>query len=218
MPFPFPHRLLTIHWVNPTQPDETGQTGLRFGDGTPPTQADVDACRVPLETLWGNPAALIPNGYKLAFLRLAAIAEDGRYVPGSFAKDFVWTTLYPGAGAATPIFPIQTACASTLVTALPRGQASKGRMFLPPLAAVLGDDYRWTTAQANARSAGLATCINSLQTALGAQAQVYSKGTVRSSVGLRAEITGVKTGIRPDVQRRRGREVAEGYGSTSAVT
>lgn len=218
MPFPITHKLLTLHWTTPDQPDETGQTGVRFAGTEAITQAMVDACKTAVSDFWSLAANRIPNGYKLQFIRLASIAPDGKYPPGSFARDGVYAVQIPGGGLSTPVFPLQTACASTLVTASPRGQASHGRMFLPPIADVLNTDYRWSVTPAATRSTGLANMLVALSTPVGGKPGVYSKGTVKSSVGLVQLVTGVKTGIRPDVQRRRGRAVPESYSATAAVT
>lgn len=217
MPFPIAHKLLTIHWTTPGQPDETGQTGIRFAGTEPITQAMVDAAKTPVSTFWTTSGNRIPNGYKLTFLRLASIGTDGKYVPGTFAKDAVYAPVNPGGGLTTPVFPIQTACVSTLLTAAPRGQAAKGRLFLPPITDILNDDFRWSATPSASRSTGVATMLTALASAVGGVAGVYSKGTKGSAAGLVRVVTGVQTGIRPDVQRRRGRAVPESYSATAAV-
>lgn len=218
MTFPLTHKLLTIHWITPSQPDETGQTGIRFAGTEPITQAMVDAAKPVVQTFWNSLNGRISNSYKLAFLRLASIGTDGKYVPGSFARDAVYAVPSPGGGAATPVYPIQTACVSTLLTAAPRGQAAKGRMFLPPITDILNDDYRWSATVGASRSSALATMLHDLAGPLGGVPGVYSKGTKGSATGLVRPVTGVQTGIRPDVQRRRGRAVPESYSATAAVT
>lgn len=217
MPFVRNHLYLTLHWVPSGAPLETGQCGIRFDSQAAATQALVDSCKSPVLTFWNSVNTNIGPDFVLKYLRLARIGTDGKYIPGSVAFDA--TISSGGAGGGTGnTYPLQVASAATLVTAVPRGQAAKGRMFLPPLASALSTDYRYPQATADARSATLATMITALNVLMGGPAAVLSKGTTRSSVGAVQAVTGVQHGRRPDVQRRRGKGVTELYGTKSNVT
>lgn len=219
MPFPSSHLLLTLHWEPLNVTGETGQVGIRFDSPHAATQARVDALAATLRTFWTTGGGIRAD-YGLKYARLARIGTDGRYTNAS-SYDYVFTDStfgLAGGTSATNALPLQVATASTLTTAVPHGTASKGRIFLPPLSTAIGADYQWTAAQTNTRSAGVAAMLTSLGGLLGGPAAVFSKGTQRVPGGLSRPITGVKTGRRPDVQRRRAKAIVEQYGTTSSVS
>lgn len=221
MPFARSHLYLSIHWRPSAYPSETGQCGIRFDNPTASvSQALVDACKVPVSTLWSTVAARIPNDHALMFVRLARIAADGHYVAGTSSFDGTFgATGVTGSGGIRGN-PLQVACATTLTTDVPHGQASKGRIFLPALnvsPTTAGDDL-WTVADVNARSTAVAAMITSLNTVLGGNAAIFSQGSVRSAVPVTRSVTGVVTGRRADVQRRRAKGVPDVKGGPISVT
>lgn len=218
MAFPRNHLYLTVHWIPSSAPLETGQFGLRFDTQAATTQALVDACKPAVQTFWAALGDLVPTDMGLKFLRLARIGTDGKYIPGSVAYDAVYGAgTIAGGGGATPIYPLQMSMVTTLKTAVPRGQGSHGRVYLPAPSSALGSDYRWPATSADARSAGLTTMVQSLNTVIGGPLVVASRGTVRGGPGLFQTVTGLQTGRRPDVQRRRARAVTELYGQLTTV-
>lgn len=221
MSYPEKHLLLTIHWRHSSWPLEMGQVGIRFhvtGAGNlDATQAKVDACKPAVQTFWTALGAKIPSLYGLDFLRLARIDETGRYVAGSSSFDARYGASTLSGGGTLPVTPMQTACVTTLMAGVPHGQASKGRIYLPPIAATPGQDGLWTASDCNSRSSNLATMLTSLNTALNGNAAIYSSGTQRSSDGLARAVKSVATGTRPDVQRRRAKGVPDVRGTASAV-
>lgn len=226
MPYPEPHIYLTVNWKDTREPDEGGQFGIRFDPvGSTVNQAMVTACATAVSTFWTHADSQIPTPYVLSYLRMAMIGEDGKYVPGTFSRDHSY-----GAGVAptpatwTPM-PLQVSSVATLLTEFPRGQASRGRLYLPPLTSAVQTTGRWLAADVNRRADRLALMLTTLNGVikenpggLPAFAAVYSKGTVKNAAGLRAFVTGVKIGTRPDVQRRRAKSMLEVYGNTSPVT
>lgn len=217
MPFPSSHLYLTLHWLNTQLPVERGQTGIRFDSPKAATQARVDALTATVQTFWTS-AGNIGGDYGLLYFRLARIGPDGHYSNAS-SYDHVMSTSPNGVGGGSSQvpYPLQVACASTLTTSVPHGDASKGRMYLPPLPIALPSDLQWTASAANARSAAVAALLASAGPILGGPAAVFSKGSARNPLGIQRRITGVKTGRRPDVQRRRAKSVLEAYGTESAV-
>lgn len=217
MPFPNEHIYFTVHWLT-YGTGETGQFGLRFDNTAPLTQAMVNACATPVQTMWSSAGAGIEDGYRLTFLRAAKIGTDGKYLPGSVSLDYTYSNPPVGGGGITIArYPLQTALATTLTTAIPRGQASKGRIYLPWINQALGSDYLFPLTQANSRSAAVATMLTALNVQLGPLC-VFSKGTKTSTAGAKHVVTGVKTGRRPDVQRRRAKQQVESYGALSTVS
>lgn len=222
MPFPESHLLLTLHWKHSSWPLETGQCGIRFhteGAGNlDATQARVDAAKPAVQTMWSALATKIPIQYGLDFLRLARIDSGGRYVLNTSSFDSRYSSGVLSGGGTSSTLPMQTACATTLLTNTPHGQATKGRIFLPPISANCGLDGLWSASDVNARSSAIATMLTSLNTALNATAFVYSTGTTRRAAGLGRPVTGIATGMRPDVQRRRAKGVTDSGGTRSSVT
>lgn len=212
------HLYLTAHWSVMGASPEVGQFGLRILNNAAATQALVDSAATAVQTMWASAGAGIEAGYHLEYLRLASIGTNGKYVPGSISYDHIYTSpVAGGGGTVTHRFPLQTALVSTLTTAQPRGQAHSGRIYLPWFNTSLGSDALFPLAQVNTRSAAVATMLNSLALVIGAAA-VFSKGTKTSTTGATNTVTGVKTGRRPDVQRRRAKQLGEAYGSTSTVS
>jgi hypothetical protein len=215
--YPSDHLYLTAHWEVQGVAGETGQFGLRILSVSAASQALVDAAASAVSTMWSSAGAGIENSFLLRYLRLARIGGDGLYVPGSISYDHIYTSSPAGGGGTTTArYPMQSALASTLVTAMPRGQAHSGRIYLPWINQALGTDALYPLTQVNSRSVAIATMLTSLASAVGAVG-VFSKGTKTSSLGAVHVVTGVKTGRRPDVQRRRAKQMAESYGTTSTV-
>lgn len=221
MPYPESHLLLTLHWIHTGWPLEAGQTGIRFhvtGAGNlDATQARVDACIASVKGMWNSAGAKIPLDYQLKFLRLARIDVDGRYKQGTSSFDGIVPATGSGGGGTTNVLPIQSACVTTLRASVPHGQASHGRLYLPPISATPASNGLWTSADADARSSAVASMLTNLNTQISGTAMVYSTGTKRSVAGAGRKITSVQTGTRPDVQRRRAKGVADIKGALSAV-
>lgn len=219
MTFPNAHLYLTLHWVMGGLPAEIGQCGMRFDTTAPATQGLVDACAGPVQTFWALANAAIHADYRLSYLRLASIAPDGKYVVGTVAYDHVYPGTIPGGGIATQLQPLQIASVATFNTAVPRGQAHRGRVYLPPIADTLQTGYVYQTASANNRANSLAAMCTSLNTALGGKLTIFSKGTKAApTVGAKNLVTSVKIGTKPDVQRRRANREVEVYGSNWNIT
>lgn len=226
MAYPSNHLYLTVSWEDTREPNEGGQFGIKFdAPATSVTQAMVDAAWTPVQTLWQSAGFAVPAPYRLRKLRLALIGTNGQYVPGTFSRDFIHPTgITVSANSANPM-PMQVAQVATLLTELPRGQASHGRLYLPPLSTPLDATGRWSTAACDSRATAVALCLTQLNAAIQSPpgglpsiASVFSKGTVKNANGLRSFVTGVKIGTRPDVQRRRAKGMAELYGAVKAVS
>lgn len=207
MTFPNPYLYLTFHWAVAGTP-EVGQFGLKFDNVAAASQALVDGCGAAATSMWGATTMDISSFYRLAYLRLASIGVDGKYVPGTIAYDHTFPGSVPGGGAATILFPLQTAHVMSLHTAMPRGQAHAGRVYLPSITENLSTAAVWTAAQCTSRNNTFATMLTALNTALGGPVSVFSKGTKAApTVGAKHAITTVNSDTRPDVQRRRAKQL-----------
>lgn len=207
------HRLLTVHWQS-VGTLETGQFGLRFLGDTDVSQSLVDSLATAVSTWWASTSTLIPSGKALAFLRLAHIGVDGKYVPGTIAYDHTYSPVVAGGGSGSnSIQPPQVANVISLTTDLPRGRAHRGRVYAPTIAASYTAPGVWDPSVVTPRVTSTVTMLNALNVAMGGSLAVMSK----IGAGASHVVTGIAIGSRPDVQRRRAKGIVETY-STGTVT
>lgn len=211
MTFPNAHLYLTAHWITAGVTGETGQFGLRFDSTAPATQTLVDACKGAVQTMWTASTSAIYPDYQLQFLRLASIGTNGNYVPGTIAYDGIYTSPPVGGGVTTITrFPIQVAHVATLLTAMPRGQASHGRVYLPYLDDTIQSNWQWQLATTNSRMNTFSAMLTALNAVMPGPLTIFSKGTKAApTVGAKNVVTQVQAGTRPDVQRRRAKGQVE---------
>lgn len=149
--------------------------------------------------------------------KVSWVGVDGKLKPGSLVQVATNTTPTPGAesGAATAhMFP-QNTIAVTFLTAIPRGRASKGRVFPAPVCNILQSSGQISSGIRDliaAQWALLLTRVNALSEI--GSAQVMS----REGTGLSANIVNTRVGMVVDTQRRRRRSLVETPFATSAVT
>lgn len=217
MTYPNPYLYLTFHWAAAGS-GEVGQFGLKFDSAAPATQALVDGCGAAATTMWGALTMDICQFHRLQFLRLASVDVNGHYVAGTIAYDHVFPGSVPGGGAAINEYPLQVAHVLSLHTAMPRGQAHEGRVYLPPITENLGTAWTWTPAQCTSRNNTFATMLTALNGALPGPATVFSKGTKAApTVGAKHAITQVNSDTKPDVQRRRAKQLGSVLGIPANV-
>ena len=217
MSYPNAHNYLTVHWTYGSV-SEYGQFGLRFDGGGPVTQAMVDGAAAAVQTFWSTSTARMPSQYKLAYLRLARIGTDGKYVPGTVSYDHNYAPAVSGGGTEQAIYPLQTATVATLRTGLMRGLAHGGRIYLPPLVDPLDSSYRWTTAAVNNCCNTLAAMLSSLDGSDLGELTIFSKGNADFPTGNKLPVTGVQIDTKPDTQRRRAKQLPGVYGLLSNVS
>lgn len=220
MPFDVRHKLLTVHgrlWTATGTP-EFWTFGMRIQpiSNVNVTQAQATACHTAVAAWWADATngPFVQNQHNYTGVKLAPIGTDGRYPPGEQAYEGPAVTT-AGTGTTTANWPGQCAVASTLISSKPggRGRASKGRVYLPPLATVIGSDGRISAATATRVSTGLANLIGALNdiTDLGGVAIFSSVGS-----GDHYPVVQVRTGTVVDTIRRRRRQMPEN--PTAAVT
>ena len=213
MTYPNAHLMLSIHWGYGASTSEKAQTSLRFDSTTPASATLVQNAAAAVSTFWSTATALVDHIYKLEFLRLASIGTDGKYVPGTIAYDWIYSGSVPGGGSGgTDLykFPLQVSAVSSLLTGLARGQAHKGRLYLPYITSNIQTNWNWQSADITTRSTAVAQMITTLNTVMPGPASVFSKGTkAQPTVGAKHAITQVVTGGKPDTQRRRAKQAAE---------
>lgn len=150
---------------------------------------------------------------KLTSIKLNRIGTDGKYTAGS-TMEHVYGTPIPGAGTSAFI-PPQLATVATLRTAVERGKASKGRMFLPVCNgfSVVASDGRATLANALRCAQGVASLIDRLNTIYNSPPGVATPGhvAVMSNIGsgTTRTVTSVTVGRVTDTMRSRRSSLLE---------
>lgn len=224
MPYPNTHMYLTVlgdayggteHW----------QFGLRLSDGGLSGQVTADACRPVISDWFAN----VNNGFiathRLTSVKCARIDTDGQYQDNTISGESFQVPPTPGAtawSADQQAIPQNTVVA-TLTTAVPRGYASKGRIFLPPQIWNVQSDGLISVADATSVANSVKSLINSLN-ALSVVGNVIvasrgkgvravdAKGKVTYTFpnpGAQNNVTGVQVGRVVDTQRRRRRQLSE---------
>lgn len=145
----------------------------------------------------------------LTGIKLNRLDTSGHYADPD-TREFTYSAPVYGGTGGNPA--PQLTMVSTLLTNTPRGLASKGRMYMPPQAQLLGlgNDGRLTTAQATAVATATTDLIHRLNTVyipLGASVCVMSK----SGAGTTRVVNGVAVGRVPDTMRSRRNTQTEDY-------
>jgi hypothetical protein len=98
----------------------------------PVTQSLADDIAAVVGTWWGGGGALQPgfaSPHVLQSLKLNRIGVDGHYMDPVTIEHLYTTPVVPGVSAFPPA---QLSTVATIRTVVPRGLASKGRMYFPP--------------------------------------------------------------------------------------
>jgi hypothetical protein len=213
VPYPNAHLYLTWHWTQNGALAEQGQCGFRFDSTAPASQLLVDNCATAVQAFWTAATSGIESAFLLSYIRLASIGTNGLYVPGTVAYDHTFAGVNGGGGAIPGRFPLQISMVSSLRTALPRGRAHAGRVYLPWFNNALQSDFTWQGADGNNRSNTLASRLHDLNLVMPGPLSIFSK----VSTGFKNPVTQVVTGRKPDTQRRRARQIPEVYGIPANV-
>lgn len=212
---------------------EKWQFGLKLSDGGISNQVTVDAIWADIQKWWiADSTAYTPsNGFfsltthRLTEVKVARILASGKYPPTEASASHFFVPAVAGANPPLAGQIAQGSLVATLTTSLPRGLASKGRVFLPPSAR-----YNTTTSGliSTADATAIADSVRILITALNANpqvgnVQVFSRGKRQRgpdlpngkrtytypNPGAAFNVTGVRVGRVIDTQRRRRRALVE---------
>lgn len=213
---------------------ERWQFGFRLQPKSVGNQAVADAISVHVRNWWD---AISPYStgvdkfhslttHRLTEIKCASIDVDGKYPADEPSASHFYV---PGAvgGTNPPAGTIpQATMACTLTTALPRGLASKGRIFVPPSGTMLPEtaDGKVSAARAGEMAASIKRLINDINAdPLVGNVAIFSRGRgvpSYNAVKHRVEytypnpgavqlVTGVRVGRVVDTQRRRRRQLTE---------
>jgi hypothetical protein len=191
-------------------------------------QAHASAIQSAVTAFWsgGTSGTQFFNTHRLQGVKVAVIDPDGQYPDGHIAGEVMFANVAGpyvlGGGERTVA---QNAMCVTLTTLRPRGLASKGRFFLPPMNWQISSDGLISTAGRDAIVTRVKTFLDAVNAAApaGEDIAVFSRGKgVKSfnaetgkiewdypNTGYFATVTGVEVGRVVDTIRRRRRQLVE---------
>jgi hypothetical protein len=238
--YPVQHQYLTIIGDS-YGATERWQFGLRLSDGGIDNLATAKAIQDDV-ALWWNGFAPYANGvdnfsptltHRLTEVKVARIQPDGLYPPAEASGTVFYAPPLPGPGPLVDGQTAQQTMAATLLTAVPRGLGSQGRVYLPPSWLMKpAADGRLSQATADVIAASVAHLIKDINAnGLVGNVQIISKGKgVRvddipnkrwhyeyPTAGVANNVIGVQCGRVVDTQRRRRRSLAESPGALKVV-
>lgn len=232
MPFPIQHTYVSVIG-DAYAGTERWQFGFRLTPQVVGNEAAALALSVHLEDWW-RPRAPYGLGttfnasasHRLTELKVATIQPDGTYPDDQPSYSHFFLPPINGSNQIPAGTTAQDTVAVTLTTALPRGLASKGRMFLPPSSLYLpaqADGLLTAAAASNIRDS-IKLLINQINAdPLIGNVAVFSRGkgvpqfdAARNKIiytypnpGAVNNVTGVSVGRVIDTQRRRRRQLGE---------
>ena len=231
MTFPAQHQYVSVIG-DAFSSTENWQFGFRITDGGISNAATAAALGPILLAWWNGTGAYASNflmqppaTHRLTEIKVARIGTDGLYPPTEASASYFYPTPIVGGTAASQWQVPQGTVAVTLRTALPRGLASKGRLYLPPSVGYqIAADGRMSVLAADKYAGMVRILVNEINAAtLIGNVAVFSPGkAVRGpdkpngkptytypGLGAMQNVTGVSCGRVVDTQRRRRRQLAE---------
>lgn len=213
----FPHKVVKVT-LSGTMfgGQEIWSTGFHMGfegqDAPAITETGASDISAAWETFFKATTSEISNKYTFNLCKLSMLATDGKAVPDS-AVYYSPPTAVTG-GSNSSAMPPQVALVATLANSLPRGLATKGRMFLPGVNSVVD-----ATGHLSAITCG--NIATNLQTFFGAimndadtpgRAVLASTGNaLQLRPGAIRNVTQIRVGNVYDTQRRRRNAMTEAY-------
>lgn len=198
---------------------EEWSTGFYIGhedaDASVPTQQDVDYIATRWETFFETAVVQISNQYLTTGVKLAQHDEDGSTILANTV--FHNYTTQPVGADGNIKYPPQIAYVATMMSDIPRGLGSHGRMYLPGVCCAIETTGRMSSGNTGNKATHFKTFLDGVNTDLGIRGTVIlaSKGrTVPSVIApFNKEVTKIRCGDVYDTQRRRRNGMKENYSS-----
>lgn len=195
---------------------EVWSTGFYLGSesaaSAPITDTAVSDVSAAWETFFKAASSGISSSYKFKMCKLVEIGVDGKTLPDT-AKYYSPQTVVSG-GSAQPPYPPQIALVATLSNSLPRGLATKGRMFLPGVNFAVDTSGHIATANIEGLATNLKTFFDNMynDADLPGRPVLMSTGVaIQLRPGAVRNVTQIRVGNVFDTQRRRRNALNESY-------
>jgi hypothetical protein len=203
---------------------EQWTTGFWLGNvsggdiGQSPTEADCQLIANRWKTYFESAGSQTHGSWRTDGVKIALISENGTTTPGATAF-YYYPSSIAGIQNANLQAP-QVSLVATMTSARARGYASKGRMYLPGVAAAVQNDGRIALANTASIRTGLKTFFDGVNTDFADDYEVVLNSQevagIPGHAPLMVPVTAVKVGNVYDTQRRRRNQLVEIY-ETSAL-
>jgi len=198
------------------QGTEEWSTGFHLGgqsaDVEPPTEAGAAVIAAAWKTFWQTNAVSVSSKWQFTGVKLATLDLDGTAYGNEQVYHYEAT---PASGAGVIHWPAQVALVATLLSDVPRGLASKGRMYLPGIASSLTDAGKLSNTTVSAVATNLKAFFDDINTnfELPGVATIASRGSKPPLIGdpVTRTVQSIRIGDVPDTQRRRRNQLVEVY-------
>jgi hypothetical protein len=195
---------------------EIWTTGFYMGwenqDATAITPTGVADISNAWGTFFGAATTTVSSAFRYTMCKVAMIAQDGKTIADS-AQYFSPAAPVVGGGTSNA-FPPQVSLVATLANSLPRGLATKGRMYLPGINRQLQPDGKLDSTSCTQIATNLKTFFDTIHLdadlpgnpvlASVGRGPLHTDGAIRN-------ISQIRIGSVYDTQRRRRNALTESY-------
>lgn len=216
-PMAYPHRVARVT-LSGTMfgGQEIWSTGFFMGfegqDAPAITDTGVSDISNAWQTFFSNASSEISNKYQYTMCKVQMLGVDGKALPDT-AKYYSPVSAVNG-GSASQALPPQIALVATLANSLPRGLATKGRMFLPGVNALVDSTGHIGTGTTTAIATNLQTFFGAIMNDADTPGRAVL-ASLGNSLQLRPgeirNVTQIRVGNVYDTQRRRRNALMEAY-------
>jgi hypothetical protein len=180
----------------------------RHLSGVPPTnaglQALADGLATPTNSFFSQSVMKISPGARLTGIKAALVDTTGHYPATSIPGIYTYPT--PITGTATTNGIPQATLACTLISDIPRGRASKGRFYMPPISPNLGADGRMLATDVDQIEGYAKIWLNAIIADANVVAILVMSGLGAGTTGV---VTSIGVGRVVDTMRSRRRSLLE---------
>ena len=194
--------------------------GFESADAGDVQQSAVDAIAAMWETFFTNPQSKFNNSWSTTQVKVARFNTNGK-TDLAQVRYFGYGTPLLGGFVGNP-FPAQISLAATLESAISRGPASKGRMYLPGIVASIGGNGKIVSGDVIGIADNFEQFISELNNSTDVPGTVILASPGRGTPfpgdfsdnylpPTNARVTRVRVGDVMDTQRRRRNSLVEAY-------
>jgi hypothetical protein len=188
-----------------------GEEGSDAPDPTDVTPVDILAA---WRTYFENASSHVSSLYLTTQCKVAKLDDNGQTIPGTVFYAYPATELN-GAISAGYTLPPQCSLVVTLLSDRPRGKASKGRMYLPGIAATISSNGKLLSGTVGTIADNLKTFFDSLANDADIPGELIlaakSSGVMNVNPAQNDYVETIKVGDVIDTQRRRRNGLTETY-------
>lgn len=186
--------------------------GFENSDAPAPTEQGAADIAAAWSTFWSASTSGVSSRYFFKMCKVQTMGVDGKAIADTAVYHQPATAVAGGAG--TSVLPPQIALVATLANSLPRGLATKGRMFLPGINFTIAADGHIGTLEVGQVATNLQTFFNSIfqdADTPGNPVLASLGNSLQLRPGAIRNVTQIRVGNVYDTQRRRRNALTESY-------